>query len=234
MILAAGMGKRLGNDERIISKPLLEVAGKSLIQYMIEFTRSLGVGDLIVVGGFKYETLEAVVKKNDSKVILARNNRYELQNLVSFKTGLDKAADDDLFVCNADYIFMPHTIEAIKESPRELAVYASYDTSEDSTDAMKVRTDQNNKLLEMSKQLTEFQAIYSGMFFIPKELIPEVRKIVDDLMATEDLAKASVEVIFKALMNTGHTISVDDVGKPDWFEIDTVEEWEVAKRALEK
>lgn len=234
MILAAGKGKRLGDLRGVISKPLLVVAGKTLIEHMMEFNRKLGAEDLIIVGGFKFEELEKVVKKADSKAVMARNDHFDLQNLLSFKAGLDKAKDEDLFVCNADYIFMDHIAEAVKSNMTKLSVYASYDLSGNAEDVMRVKVDTNKDLIEMSKQLLEFDSIYTGMFFIPAQDIKTVRVITDELIEKSDLQKASVEWLFKALLLKGHAIRVADVGKPDWFEIDTPEEWRVAKNALEK
>jgi len=233
LILAAGIGKRLGNLQGVISKPLLPVAGKTLIEYMMGFCRSLGVIDLIVVGGFKYDELEKVVQKADPEAVLARNDRFELQNILSFKAGLDKATDEDLFVCNADYIFMDHTVEAVKADMNKLCVYASYDIEGDVIDVMKVKVTEKEDLIEMSKQLVEFDSMYTGMFFIPKKDISVVRSVTDEIIQNTDLTKVTVELLFKALLEKGHTIRVADVGKPDWFEIDTPEEWEIAKKALE-
>ncbi len=234
MILAAGMGKRLGAISQETPKPLLPVAGKTLIEYMIDFVKGLGCDRVIVVGGYMYEKVEAVVKKYDSSVEMVNNPRFDLQNLVSFKAGLDMVESGDLFVCNADYIFRQGTIDAVKASMEKMGVYCSYDLSGNADDVMKVQTDEDRNLIEMSKQLTEFNSIYTGMFFFPEDTVASVKSTTEELLETVDQVKATVEYLFPALMQKGHNIQVADCGKADWFEIDNEEEWMIARKALEQ
>jgi len=234
MILAAGMGKRLKDLGIETPKPLLPVAGKTLLEHMMAFVRGLGSDELIVVGGYQFPKVEAVARGFDAKAKLAENPDFLLQNLLSFKRGVEIAPKGDLFVCNADYIFKEHTKEAVKANLTKLAVFSSTDLSGDTSDVMKVKVDESGNVTEMSKQLTDFSMIYTGMFFIPESLRDLVLRLTDDILATADQTKATVEWLFPALRKAGEKVYSADIGKADWFEIDTPEEWALAKLALER
>ncbi len=233
IILAAGMGKRLGDISLETPKPLLPVAGKTLIQYMIDFVRGIGCERIIVVGGYQFPLLQKNVQGYATDVVLVNNPEYQLQNLVSFMRGLEQTQDDDLFVCNADYIFRDGTRNAVAHKMNDICVYSSFDLSGNADDVMKVAVDANGDMITMSKKLTEFNAIYTGMFFFPARQIGMIRSLTQEILNSCDKATTTVERLFSALREKGYPIKVEDVGGADWFEIDTPEEWMAAKQALE-
>ena len=57
ILLAAGMGTRLGNITTHLPKSIVPVGDKPLIWYAIHLMRRLGVDRIIVIGGFEYEIL---------------------------------------------------------------------------------------------------------------------------------------------------------------------------------
>ena len=57
IILAAGMGKRLGKYTRNQTKCMVEVAGKTLLQRAAEALRQAGITDCILVVGYEAERL---------------------------------------------------------------------------------------------------------------------------------------------------------------------------------
>ncbi len=231
LLLAAGMGKRLGHISQETPKPLLPVAGKTLLRYMVEFVRAVGCDRIVVVAGYQFEKLRTELASIDPSIIVVNNPDFHLQNLISFSRGLEQVGETDLFVCNVDYIFKDTTVAKVKSALAEAAVYCSYDLSGDASDVMKVEV-QDGLFTRMSKQLTEFQAIYTGMFFFPAATVGLVKELTAELLATSDKEKTTVEALFPAFANRA-SLAVADVGIANWFEIDTEEEWLVAKRALE-
>ena len=57
LIIAAGAGSRLRDRGDI--KPLVEIAGRPLIEHVGERIAAAGLGGIVVVTGYKAETLEA-------------------------------------------------------------------------------------------------------------------------------------------------------------------------------
>lgn len=232
IILAAGKGQRLGGITKDLPKPLLEINNKTLIGYAIDFVKNIGIKDISVVAGYHFEQMGKKVKEIDDKIQVANNPDFHFQNLVSFAKGLEQIGNENLLVCNADYIFRRTSAEAMAKNLNGIAVYCSYDLSGNDEDVMKVKIDGNKNLFEMSKQLTDFEAIYTGVWFFEAKYIRELREVVAEILEKEDKSKGIVEDIFKEFVEKGHQIKVVDIGKADWFEIDTPEELAAARKAL--
>ncbi len=230
IILAAGMGNRLKHITKEKPKVLVEVGGKSLLQYAVESVQKLGIKKIIVVGGYRFHDMEQHIKEQNLPVTLVENTRYTDQNLLSLDIALPHIDQDtDLFICNADYIFGDSVMEAVKSQLTDIAVYCSTDESAVEDDVMKVQADDQKNYIRMSKHLTTFNSIYTGMFFLNSESLPIFRETVDFLKENTDPKTTTVEAIFTALQKKEKKIKVVDVGIANWLEIDTPEEWEIAK-----
>lgn len=232
IILAAGMGKRLKEFTAEKPKALVEVHGKPLIAYAIDHARAIGLERLIVVGGFHYEDLAKTVRTIDSSIELAENKEYEKQNLLSLNAALPLVGpDDSIFVINVDYIMRPHTLAAMKSQKEGFSVYGSFDLSGNDDDVMTIKVEEGNRVTAMSKTLTEFDAIYTGFWFVEAARMPGVRALVEELKKNWDPMLTTVEHIFREEIALGRTVTARDIGPVDWFEIDTPEELAVAENA---
>ena len=56
VIIAAGVGSRLGKLTKEIPKPLINVNGKSIIERQIDSFRKCGINEIIVITGYKNHT----------------------------------------------------------------------------------------------------------------------------------------------------------------------------------
>ncbi|MFH1822891.1 MAG: NTP transferase domain-containing protein [Patescibacteria group bacterium] len=231
VILAAGMGNRLGDLTKNSPKPLLEVGGKTLIEHAIEFVKNIGINEIIVVGGYCFDQLENKVKEIDPNIKIVENKNFQFQNLLSLAAALPLVKDKDLLVCNADYVFKKTTAEAVSENLNGIAVYSSFDLSGDDEDVMKVKVDKEKNMLAMSKTLTDFEAIYTGIFYYAKEYLEELNKVIAEILNLNK-EKATVEWLFKEFINNNYKIKTADIGPADWFEIDTPAELEAARQVL--
>jgi CDP-L-myo-inositol myo-inositolphosphotransferase len=233
ILLAAGMGKRMGKLTTDLPKSLLKIGEKKLIEYAIDFVKFVGFKDIVVVGGYQFSKLKSAVENYDTAIRVIENTEFDKQNLVSFKVGASGQTDKDILVCNTDYIFSKDIAKRVAEGLRGISVFCSYDLSADDVDVMKVKT-KNGQLLEMSKQLDNYDAIYTGIFFIDYGHLPLVNRLVDEILANQDPYTVTVERLFKELIDAGETVNVQDVGKAEWIEVDTPEEFSAALSSLQR
>ncbi|MHA1595974.1 MAG: NTP transferase domain-containing protein [Candidatus Baldrarchaeia archaeon] len=74
VILAAGKGERLGEISKYIPKPLIPIANRPLISYVIENVRKMGIREITVVAGKNYSKLLKLLSDNNGiRVIRAGN-----------------------------------------------------------------------------------------------------------------------------------------------------------------
>ena len=63
LILAAGVGKRLGKLTKDAPKCLLPLNGQTLIDFSLEVLKENDVKEIIIVSGFAHETLKAHIEE---------------------------------------------------------------------------------------------------------------------------------------------------------------------------
>lgn len=68
VILAGGYGKRLRPLTDDKPKPLIEIAGKPIIEWQIEWLKSFGVNSFIILAGYKKEVLTEWITTNKKRL----------------------------------------------------------------------------------------------------------------------------------------------------------------------
>lgn len=58
VILAGGLGTRLGNITKSIPKPMVPIAGRPYLEYQLEFLRQQGLTDILLLVGYLGEQIE--------------------------------------------------------------------------------------------------------------------------------------------------------------------------------
>jgi dTDP-glucose pyrophosphorylase len=58
IILAAGRGTRMGALTEDLPKPMLPLAGKPMLEHILDRLRSAGVAEVVIVTGYRAETIE--------------------------------------------------------------------------------------------------------------------------------------------------------------------------------
>jgi len=103
VILAAGMGNRLGNISPDQPKSLIKFNGKTLLERNIESLTSIGVEEIIVVGGYKIEMLEPIINKYKNTILIQNFFYKEYETMQSM--GVAESLIDKCFLqTEADFI----------------------------------------------------------------------------------------------------------------------------------
>lgn len=142
LMLAAGMGKRLGRYTKDATKCMVPVNGKTLIEYAIEALVKNNIKKMIIVVGYKSQVLIDFInsKFNESnlkgmKIEFIDNKVYDkTNNIYSLYMAKDKLCEDDTILLESDLIFKPEIIgKLIKSKDPNLAVVSHFESWMDGT-----------------------------------------------------------------------------------------------------
>lgn len=119
IMLAAGIGRRLGGDGHGPAKPLLRFGGKSLLARHVEILRQRGLDHLVLVVGHREDELRAEVERIGARdfVRLQRNPDYMRGSLLSLWCARASLGDGDALIMDADVLYHPALIDRLLASP---------------------------------------------------------------------------------------------------------------------
>lgn len=142
LMLAAGMGKRLGRYTKNATKCMVPVNGKTLIEYAIEALVKNGIKKFVVVVGYKSNVLIDFINSkfnesnlNGMKIEFIENKVYDkTNNIYSLYMAKDVLCSDDTILLESDLIFKPEIIAELLKSPDpNLAVVSHFESWMDGT-----------------------------------------------------------------------------------------------------
>ena len=231
VLLAAGLGSRLGSLTEQIPKALIPVGGEPLLAYAVAFARAAGARAITVVGGFGFDLVAAEVARRALPVTLIENRSFRDGNLISLVTARHQVADaDELLLMNVDHIYRP-AIAALAGAPAD-DVTAFVDTDRTlGADDMKVERDGAGRVRRISKTLERWDAGYVGMTKVPRAAAARYWAAVDAALAAEGRA-IHVERVLARLADAGTPPLCRDISGHGWLEVDLPEERDRAEEAL--
>ncbi len=139
LMLAAGMGKRLGKYTGNNTKCMVEVAGKKLIDYAIEAVRYAGIKRMILVVGYKGQNLKDYIQRkyanSEMEFIFIENKEYDVSNnIYSFYLAKEYVVQDDTILMESDLIYEKTLIKnLIAVRHKDVAAIAKYKSWMDGT-----------------------------------------------------------------------------------------------------
>lgn len=236
LILAAGMGKRLGKYTQENTKCMLEIAGKTLVERAAEALKSAGINRLILVVGYKSENLKELVKRKikDMDIIFVENKDYDKSNnIYSLYLAKEWLEKDDTIMLESDLIFENRMIqELVSNKSKDVALVAKYEQWMDGT---VVTLDNKNKITEFIEKkdfkfdrISEYYKtvnIYKlSKEFSKKQYIPFLEAYMKAYGINE-----YYELALKAIAHLSRsTLKALPIGDIKWYEIDDAQDYDIA------
>lgn len=233
IILAAGMGKRLGRYTKDATKCMVEVNGKALIEYAIEALVKAKVSRTVLVVGYKADVLKNFIasKFNEKnlggmKIEYIENKVYDTtNNIYSFYLARNELLKDDTILLESDLIFKKKILHDLIASPeKNLAVLSHFESWMDGTCAI---LDQERDIIGMidkksfnwnkiddyykTVNIYKFSREFSEQYYIP--FLEAYQKSFGKNEYYEQVLK--VLSFLSSSVIKGFVVSGDD-----WYEID--------------
>jgi choline kinase len=215
VLLAAGLGSRLGALTAQLPKALISVGGAPLVTHALRFASRLEPARVVVVGGFGFALVE--------------NERFRDGNLLSLMAARPHI-DDDFLLLNVDHIYRAGIASIVRPAPDEITAFIDTDRRLGDDD-MKVERDQNGRVRRIAKTLTTFDCGYVGMTRVPRQALARYFAAADAALAADGPA-IHVERVLARLAETDAPPACRDISGHGWLEVDTPDERARAEEAL--
>ena len=105
IILCGGLSTRLGEITKAVPKILLDIGGRSVLDWQLGFLRQVGVTEIILASGHLHDTLSAAVGENYSglKIHYAKEEK-RLGTGGAIKNAMQYVSASPFFVLNGDVL----------------------------------------------------------------------------------------------------------------------------------
>ena len=132
VVLAAGLGTRMGKLTEEIPKGLLKIAGREIVYRSLKTLESLGVKEFIVITNPKYrEKYEEFLKREGFKYKIVLNNHPERGNGYSLYLAKDYV-DGKFALIMSDHIYEEEFLkEAIKKEGQKIFYFDKENSHKD-------------------------------------------------------------------------------------------------------
>ncbi len=230
VILAAGRGTRLGSLTREVPKPMLDVAGKPMLAWIVEGLRAAGVSGIYVVTGYLGDRIREHF--GESLSYLEQPQPNGTGGALQLAEGL---VDGAFFVCFGDILLHPASHYAgiarmfIREQPQ--AVLAA-NRVEDPCVGAAVYFDDCLRIARVVEKPAPGQSAtnynQAGCFVFSPDVFDALRQIKPGPRGELELTAA-----VNLMLERGERLMAYPVPEQDWIDIGTPELLEAARRTLQ-
>ena len=237
LILAAGMGRRLGDKTRNNTKCMVEVNGVRLIDRMLGQLKSLDIDRVVIVAGYCRESLMSHVgdSYNGIPIHWVINPIYDkTNNIYSLALAKDELVKDDTLLIESDLIFEDDLLQmAFNSSYLNVALVAKYETWMAGT--MVCVDEQNNITNFVPKQAFTYANVDSyyktvNIYKFSREFSEGVYvpflEAYSAVMGNNEYYEQVLRVI---TLLDGANLKALPIGKKRWYEIDDIQDLDIAE-----
>ncbi len=238
IILAAGMGRRLGEYTRDNTKCMVQVGGERLIDRLLRQLSRLSLSRVVIVVGYQADNLKSYLDahyEGELTIEYVENPIYDkTNNIYSLSLAKQQLQEDDTLLIESDLIFSDRLFPMIlNDKHPNLALVAKYESWMDGT---MVRIDAEGNIVN----------------FVPKKAfnyadVAHYYKTVNIYKFSKEFSRnvyvPFLEAYCKALGNNEYyeqvlrvitlldnsNLKALDIGNEKWYEIDDVQDLDIAE-----
>lgn len=238
LILAAGMGTRLGKYTEKIPKCMLEINEISLVERVADSLVAAGIERLVVVAGYKSSILSLFIMEriNKLQIEIIDNPRYATtNNIYTLYLARKEMLADDTILLESDLIFDIDLITSLcQDIHPDMAVLDKYDPEWMNGTVVKINQNKNitsfipKKEIEAEQIKDYYKTVNIYKFskeFSKDFLIPELCHEIDNGRVNEYYET----VLGKITKTSGSCLTGLLMEGRKWFEVDDENDYNIAK-----
>lgn len=245
IILAGGLGTRLGKYTKNLPKCMLNFLGKTLIERGVEIFRKCGVTDIIVTRKHLKEKINLSDVGYDDK-------EADETNMLDDFFHARKEFDEDIILCYGDIVFEEEVVKKLIDSRADISVVADVDWKgywEARLGDWKKDSEsfvfEENKIISLgisNPPEDKMHARYVGLIKFSKKILQKIIDIYDENAkkywekpwhTSKSFKKAYMTDFLQELINRGFDVRVVKINK-GWLEFDTEKDYELAQKWAEE
>jgi choline kinase len=231
VIIAAGMGKRLGGLGKHTPKCLLPIGNRPLLYYQLEALKQVGIAKVTLVTGHLTGKVEAYCRNTSLVRTIYNPDFRQTGGAFSFLRGIDDIDDDVLYLI-CDMLYESKLLKAFHFNPNQITIGVQLrpTVAED----MKIVAEQG-RVTAVGKRipLDEAAGEFLGMAFIPKNHLTYIKKLFAQILSVPSQKKFHFGDALAALIVKGIPVGYTDLSGYLWCEIDSVRDLLYARRQWE-
>ena len=232
VILAAGKGTRIRGRSQPLPKPLVRCGGLTLLKRTILTAKREGVQRFVIVVGCDGDQVRDAIQPDpelaDLDLVFVTNEDYELSNGVSVLKAREHIRGE-FFLTMSDHVVDPAIFRTLQSTPAHgglvLAVDRKLSTIFDMDDATKVRVDERDRITDIGKHLTSYDAVDTGVFRCSPALFDALQHVLDETGDTS-LSHGVTRLAERGRARTA------DVGAAWWQDVDDLSTRKHAEKLL--
>ena len=228
IILAGGLGRRLGPLTHGTQKCLLEIAGETVLARAMRLLSSAGIGDITIVTGHCEGLVRAEIARRfaPERVTFVHNSRYDSTStaypLWLARFGLNEA----MLLLDGDVVFESAVLTRMLTSSDENVIAVSTRGAFDD-EQVKVMVDDLGRVTHIAKSIDPVRAFGEavGMAILSRATLTHLFPTLERRVITEDRQNELYEAaIQELLLGKRLLLRAVDLGGLRCLEIDTFED----------
>ena len=230
IIIAAGYGSRLRPLTSDTPKSLVEIDGKSIITYPIDALVTAGITDISIVVGYRANEITGYLKKQYPNLNFSYNEDYDGDNALSVFAAHPFIGDDPFVLAMGDHLISPSIVTTLlsnRDINRTLCVDAESNNASQLSDVTRVMADSMGRIIEIGKELKDWQSIDTGVFMMDAEVLYNIKYLMK-----HNGKRVSISEVVQHMADTGRHFQVCDVSGQFWADVDTAEDHDSVSNLL--
>lgn len=240
IILAAGMGTRLGKLTRERPKALLEFQGASLLDRQVAAFRRAGLTHIVVVGGYRDELLP------EEGLVRYRNARYGRTNMVESLMCARAELEGPILVSYGDILFEERVLAAVMDHAAAIGVTVDIDWKPywqvrfgnlvEDLESLEIAA--GGRILRLGRPTAkpdQLDGRYVGLLAFDAQGTETLKLVYDAArrdfadrpwQTSADFEQGYMTDLIQEIIDRGHRVDAVRVAR-GWLEFDTVHDYEV-------